>query len=133
MSFVNFRRALLAAFILVVPVASRAADITVFAAASLSDSLKSVGDAWQKKTGHSAAFSFAASSALARPPFGGPPGRDGVALQEVARCKFARSLVLAPLEVEGLEQLAVLVLRAHDLDVEVQLGQAELGILARLG
>jgi molybdate transport system substrate-binding protein len=44
----------------------RAADITVFAAASLTDVFKHVGDVYQRQTGHTVAFSFAASSALAR-------------------------------------------------------------------
>lgn len=67
MKIVRIMRALTAALLLVaVPVASRAADITVFAAASLSNSLEEAGKAWQKKTGHSAAFSFAASSVLAK-------------------------------------------------------------------
>src|SRR5690349_2075670 len=43
-----------------------AADVTVFAAASLSNALQDVGNAWQKKTGHTATFSFAASSVLAK-------------------------------------------------------------------
>lgn len=54
---------LLAAF---APAFARAADVTVFAAASLSDALGEVGKAWQQKTGHTAAISFAASSVLAR-------------------------------------------------------------------
>lgn len=44
----------------------RAADVTVFAAASLSNALQDVGAVWQKKTGHTATFSFAASSVLAK-------------------------------------------------------------------
>lgn len=57
----------LAALVLlpIVPVA-RAADITVFAAASLSDALNEIGAAYRQKTGHTAALSFAASSVLAR-------------------------------------------------------------------
>jgi len=47
-------------------VAACAADVTVFAAASLSDALQEVGTAYQQKTGHTAAFSFASSSVLAR-------------------------------------------------------------------
>lgn len=46
--------------------AAKAADITVFAAQSLSDALQDAGQAWQRKTGHTAAFSFAASGALAK-------------------------------------------------------------------
>jgi len=43
-----------------------AADVTVFAAASLTDALTEVGKSYQQKTGHVAAISFAASSVLAR-------------------------------------------------------------------
>src|SRR5262249_31133760 len=46
--------------------ATRAADVTVFAAASLNDALTEIGKSYQQKTGHTAAFSFAASSVLAR-------------------------------------------------------------------
>lgn len=60
-------RLALAAFLLALPpVAARAAEVTVFAAASLNDALNEVGKSWQQKTGHAAAFSFAASSVLAR-------------------------------------------------------------------
>lgn len=45
---------------------ARAADVTVFAAASLKDALTQVGKDYQAKTGHTAVFSFAASSVLAR-------------------------------------------------------------------
>ncbi len=67
MSIRNFLRATLAAMLLAIaPLAARAADVTVFAAASLSDAFKRAGDAYHAKTGKEAAFSFAASSALAR-------------------------------------------------------------------
>ena len=46
--------------------AARAADVTIFAAASLNDALTEIGKSYQQKTGHTAAFSFAASSVLAR-------------------------------------------------------------------
>lgn len=48
------------------PLAVHAADITVFAAASLSEALKQVEQSYEKSTNHSAVISFAASSALAR-------------------------------------------------------------------
>jgi molybdate transport system substrate-binding protein len=51
---------------LLVPALARAADVTVFAAASLSDALNEIGRSWQQKTGHTPAISFAASSVLAR-------------------------------------------------------------------
>lgn len=59
--------ALVAAVSLVVlPVAAQAADVIVFAAASLTDALGDVGKAYKAKTGKDVVFSFAASSALAR-------------------------------------------------------------------
>jgi len=48
------------------PVAARAADITVFAAASLADALGEIEKSWTAQTRHEAAISFAGSSVLAR-------------------------------------------------------------------
>ena len=53
------------ALLVSVPPMAAAADITVFAAASLTDSLGQVGKDYEQKTGHTVAVSFAASSALA--------------------------------------------------------------------
>jgi molybdate transport system substrate-binding protein len=62
-----FRKSgLVAAFLLVAPVAARPADITVFAAASLTNALQEVGKYYEVRSGHTVAFSFAASSVLAR-------------------------------------------------------------------
>jgi molybdate transport system substrate-binding protein len=44
----------------------RAAEITVFAAASLTDALTQIGTAYEKKTGDKVVFNFGASSTLAR-------------------------------------------------------------------
>lgn len=52
-----------------------AADVTVFAAASLSDALQQIGENYQRSTGQKIAFSFAASSALAR-QIEASPGAD---------------------------------------------------------
>ena len=52
-----------------------AADVTVFAAASLTDALQRVGDAYHRATGKTVTFSFAASSALAR-QIEASPGAD---------------------------------------------------------
>jgi len=46
--------------------AAPAAPVTVFAAASLTDSLREIGSAYAKKTGDRVVFNFAASSTLAR-------------------------------------------------------------------
>ena len=65
-SFRALLRALVVALVAIQPMAAGAADVTIFAAASLSEALQDVGKAWQQKTGHTATFSFAASSALAK-------------------------------------------------------------------
>ena len=65
MRFSRFLRAALAAALIAV-LPARAADVTVFAAASLSDALKEIGDTYKHDTGNTVVFSFAASSALAR-------------------------------------------------------------------
>jgi molybdate transport system substrate-binding protein len=49
-----------------IPSVSLAADLTVFAAASLNDSLTQIEKSWAAETGHDAALNFAASSLLAR-------------------------------------------------------------------
>jgi molybdate transport system substrate-binding protein len=59
-------RLALALFFAALPVTAYAADITIFAAASLKDALNEIGTSWQAKTGHQAAISFAASAILAR-------------------------------------------------------------------
>lgn len=60
-----FGLALAVVLTVLAPALARAADVTVFAAASLSDALGEIGKTWQQKTGHTAAISFAASSLLA--------------------------------------------------------------------
>lgn len=65
----------LAAVTLIAAAAAQAADVTVFAAASLSSVLPDVAASYQKQTGHTVAFSFAASSTLAR-QIEGSPGAD---------------------------------------------------------
>ena len=67
MGFARVLRTGLAALaIALVPLAAQAADVTMFAAASLTDALQEIGKSYQAKTGHSVAFSFAASSVLAK-------------------------------------------------------------------
>ena len=64
MCFSRFLRVTFAAALLALLPAR--ADVTVFAAASLSDVLKEIGDAYKQDMGNAVVFSFAASSALAR-------------------------------------------------------------------
>lgn len=60
------RAAVSAVLLALAPVAVRAAEPVVFAAASLSDSLQRVADSYKARSGNSVVLSFAASSALAR-------------------------------------------------------------------
>jgi len=49
-----------------IPARAAAGDVTVFAAASLTNALNAVAAAWTAETGHGAVMSYAGSSALAR-------------------------------------------------------------------
>jgi molybdate transport system substrate-binding protein len=57
---------LAAAALVLLPAMAQAADVTMFAAASLADALQTIGKEYQAKTGHTVVFSFAASSVLAK-------------------------------------------------------------------
>jgi molybdate transport system substrate-binding protein len=66
MTIARFARAASAALVLILAApAAHAADVTVFAAASVTDVFKQAGALYKSKTGKEAVFSFAASSALA--------------------------------------------------------------------
>jgi molybdate transport system substrate-binding protein len=66
-------RFLLFVFILLVPLAARAQELTVFAAASLTDAMKDVSTLWTKAGHPPLRMSFAASSTLARQIAEGAP------------------------------------------------------------
>ncbi len=60
------RACLAAGSFALLPTFAHAADVTMFAAASLTDALTTIGKNYQTKTGHTVVFSFAASSVLAK-------------------------------------------------------------------
>ena len=66
----SIRRSVLAVLIalacVTAPVRASAADLVVFAAASLTNALDRAGEAWMAETGHPVVMSYAGSSALAR-------------------------------------------------------------------
>jgi molybdate transport system substrate-binding protein len=70
MPFTPIRRNALAALaaltLFSTPLRAQAEEVVVFAAASLTNALIAVGEAWMAETGHTATLSFAGSSALAR-------------------------------------------------------------------
>ena len=69
----QFLGLIMAAGLLALAPATHAADLTVFAAASLTDSLKEVGADYEKETGQKVVFNFEASSMLARQIVEGAP------------------------------------------------------------
>ena len=88
---------------------SRAAELTVFAAASLTDALKEAAAAYEKQTGDRMQFNFAASSLLARQIEEGAPAdvffsadeakmdaleAKGLVLKETRRSRLSNSLVI---------------------------------------
>ncbi|HET8730358.1 MAG TPA: molybdate ABC transporter substrate-binding protein [Moraxellaceae bacterium] len=70
---VRYWRVLLALLCLATGSGARAADITVFAAASLTDALKEIGDAYRSVRGDTLRSSFASSATLARQIEAGAP------------------------------------------------------------
>lgn len=63
-----------AGILLIAAATSQASDLTVFAAASLTDSLTEIGTNYEKQTGQKVVFNFEASSLLARQIAEGAPG-----------------------------------------------------------
>jgi len=76
MKFRPFKRSLYLlalTIVTILSVSSRAAEITVFAAASLTDSLKEIAADYEKSSGDKITFNFGASSTLARQIDAGAP------------------------------------------------------------
>ena len=83
--------------------AARTTELTVFAAASLTDALKTIGMAYEKSTGVHVAFNFGASSTLARQIEAGAPAdvffsadeakMNGLAAHHHVRPETRRSLL----------------------------------------
>ena len=88
---------------------ARAAEVRVFAAASLTDSLKAIADNYQKRTGDRIIFNFGASSTLARQIEEGAPAdiffsaddaqmdrleAKGLIVKQTRKCRLSNSLVI---------------------------------------
>ena len=104
----------------------RAAEINVYAAASLTDSLKEIGAGWEKQSGDKLLFSFGASSTLARQIQEGAPAdiffsadeakmdaldKDGRIVKETRKSRLGNSLVVvvgtdSSLQINSLADLA---------------------------
>jgi len=87
----------------------RASEVTVFAAASLTDSLREIATNWEQQTGNKVLFNFGASSTLARQIREGAPAdiffsadeaqmnaleTNGLILKETRQSRLRNSLVI---------------------------------------
>jgi molybdate transport system substrate-binding protein len=105
----SFLQFIFCASLLLTTSAARAATITVFAAASLSDSLKEIGAGYEKKTGDKVLFNLGASSTLARQIQEGAPAdiyfsadeakmdaleQRGLILKETRKRRLSNTLVI---------------------------------------
>ena len=130
------RLRLLFAFLLLAPIAcagaARAQDLTVFAAASLTDAMKDVSAAWQKQGHPALRMSFGASSTLARQIEQGAPANLFASADEKWMDYLAKANLLADGTRRDLlsNQLVLIVPAAHartiainpSLDIDALLG-----------
>ncbi len=77
-------------------VSARSADVTVFAAASLTDSLKQIAADYQKQTGRTVTFNFEASSILARQIQEGAPADIFFSADEAQMDRLAKRGLIDP-------------------------------------
>lgn len=114
------------------PAVARAQDVTVMAAASLTDAMRELGQAWAAKGNPAPRFSFAASSALARQIEQGAPADMFASADEPWMDHLQeRGLIAADTRVGVLGNRLVLVAPA-DAPGEVALAPG-VDLLARLG
>jgi len=103
------RSVILVAGAMVTGISLRAADLTVFAAASLSDALKEIAQSYEPASGDKLRFNFSASSALARQIKEGAPAdvffsadqakldglaKDGLIVADTRRSLLSNTLVI---------------------------------------
>jgi molybdate transport system substrate-binding protein len=92
----RFFLSLTAAGVLMITMAANAADLTVFAAASLTDSLKEIGANYAQQTGQKVAFNFEASSMLARQIEQGAPADIFFSADETQMERLAKQDLIDP-------------------------------------
>lgn len=83
-------------FLIVVARGARAADLTVFAAASLSDALREIAPVYEAKSGDKLRFNFGASSALARQIKEGAPADVFFSADEAKMDDLATAGLIVP-------------------------------------
>jgi molybdate transport system substrate-binding protein len=106
----QFLQTITTAVLLAVAATARSADVTVFAAASLTDSLKEIAVNYQKETGRTVTFNFEASSILARQIEEGAPADIFFSADETQMDRLAeRGLMDAATRVDRLGNTLVVV------------------------
>jgi molybdate transport system substrate-binding protein len=88
--------ALLACSLTILALPLRAAEVTVFAAASLTDALKAIAANYQKQSGDKIAFNFGASSTLARQIEEGAPADIFFSADEAQMNRLERGNLIDP-------------------------------------
>jgi molybdate transport system substrate-binding protein len=89
-------RFILALLLVACPLAARAAGLTVFAAASLTDALTDIGSLWQAKGHKKIVFSFAGSSTLAQQIEHGAPADIFASADELWMDRLAKKHRIDP-------------------------------------
>src|SRR5262245_32749725 len=106
---IHLMKPLFVALALLAGITARAADVTVFAAASLTDSLKAIAADYEKQSGDRVVFNFGASSLLARQIEEGAPAdiffsadeakmdgleKKGLIAKDTRKSRLSNSLVI---------------------------------------
>ena len=92
----RFLRIFTTAFLIAAAASAWSADVTVFAAASLTDSLKQIAADYQKQTGRTVTFNFEASSMLARQIQEGAPADIFFSADETQMDRLAEKGLIDP-------------------------------------
>lgn len=108
-------RTLVATLLLLICGSLNAAEVSVFAAASLTDALQEIGRAWEARSGNRILFNFAASSTLARQIEEGAPADLFASADELHMNQLEQKhLIDARSRVSLLSNTLVIVVRADD-------------------
>ncbi|MGH8023617.1 MAG: molybdate ABC transporter substrate-binding protein [Limisphaerales bacterium] len=97
----------------------RAGDVTVFAAASLTDSLKQIAAHYQRQTGETVTFNFEASSILARQIQEGAPADIFFSADEAQMDRLAKGRLIDPATRVDLLGNALVVIAPADSHLQV--------------
>jgi molybdate transport system substrate-binding protein len=106
--------------VIVMAAVARGADLTVFAAASLTDSLREIGADYAQETGQKVVFNFEASSVLARQIENGAPADIFFSADEVQMNALAKKDLIDPATREDRLGNTLVVVVPLDSDLKIQ-------------